>query len=180
MSGAASGDTKNGNASMSPETASPPPCAVAADTKLETPEGPLTVRTIARTPCSVLTRTETGQLRFHMTNHARSLGEPRPVLRISLDGGLSFRVGPGQALLRPDGGEVRAADLRPGDQLASVFVFPAGYVYRDDDGNEHTSTASVRVAAVAPDGEAELFTLRVNRTGLFAFSSGVLGKAEGS
>jgi hypothetical protein len=165
---------------MTSEDASASPCAVAADAKLETPEGPLTIRTIARTPCSVLTRTETGQVRFHMTKQARSLGEPRPVLRISLDGDLSFRVGAGQVVLRPDGSEVRAVDLRPGDELASIFVFPAGYVFRDDDGNEHTSTASVRVAAVAGDGEAELFSLRVNRTGLFAFSSGVLGKAEGS
>jgi hypothetical protein len=155
------------------------PCAVAADAKLETPEGPLTMRTVAKTPCSVLTRTASGEVRFRMTHDARSLGDPVPVLRITLAGGLSFRVGAAQVLLRPDGGEVQAAALRPGEEVASAFVFPAGYAYRTDDGKEEVSTGGVRIAAVRPDGEAELFSFRVNQAATFAFSSGVLGKAAG-
>ena len=42
-------------------------CAVAANTKLETPEGPITVATLARTPASVLTRTDDDQVRFALT-----------------------------------------------------------------------------------------------------------------
>jgi hypothetical protein len=156
------------------------PCAVAADTKLETPEGPLAMRTVARTPCSVLTRTAGGAVRFHMTREARALDGTAAVVKITLEGGLAFRVGPEQVLLRPDGAEVRAADLRPGDDLASVFAFPPGYVYRTDGGVEAVSTGGVRVADVRPDGEAERFSFRVHQTGTFAFSSGVLGKAEGS
>jgi hypothetical protein len=155
------------------------PCAVAADAKLETPEGPLTMRTIAKTPCSVLTRTESGEVRFHMTREARPLGDPTAVLRVTLVGGLSFRVGPEQLLLKPDRSEVRANELRAGDELASVFTFPAGYVYRADDGKEETSTGGVRIAEIRPDGEAEVFSFRVNGTGTFAFSSGVLARAEG-
>ncbi len=155
-------------------------CAVAADAKLETPEGPLTMRTVAKTPCSVLTRTENGEVRFHMTHDARPLGEPQAVLRITLAGGLSFRVGSEQMLLRPDRSEARASELRPGDELASVFTFPVGYAYRTDDGKEATSTGGVRIAEIRPDGEAELFSFRVNGTGTFAFSSGVLAKAEGT
>jgi hypothetical protein len=156
------------------------PCAVAADAKLETPEGPLTMRTVAKTPCSVLTRTETGEVRFHMTHDARPLGDPVAVLRITLDGGRSFRVGAQQVFLRPDRSEARADELRAGDELASVFTFPVGYTYRADDGREETSTGGVRIAEIRPDGEAELFSFRVNGTGTFAFSSGVLARAEGS
>jgi hypothetical protein len=39
-------------------------CAIAADTKLETPEGPLTVKTVAASPTSVMTRPDDGQVRL--------------------------------------------------------------------------------------------------------------------
>jgi hypothetical protein len=155
------------------------PCAVAAETKLETPEGPLTMRTVAKTPCSVFTRTDEGQVRFHMTKAARLLGEAQPVLRVTLENGLSLRVGPDQILVAGDGAEVRAADLHPGTELASIFAFPAGYTYRADDGRELTSRGTLTVQSVEPGGEADLFSFRVNRSGRFAFSAGVLGKAEG-
>ena len=154
-------------------------CQVAADTKLETPEGPLTMRTVAKTPCSVLTRTDEGQVRFHMTHRAAPSGAPAPVLRVRLASGLSLRVGSEQILYRDGMREVRAADLRPGDELVSIFSFPAGYAYRTDDGREEVSRGTVAVSEVAPDGEAEVFAFCVNQTGRFAFSAGVLGKAAG-
>ena len=153
-------------------------CAVAADTKLETPEGPLTMRTIAKTPCSVMTRTEDGKTRFHMIVSPEQLEAPRPVVRVQLDNGHALRVGADQVLFGDGMREVRAGELKAGDQLVGVFAFPTGYVYRADDGTEQTSRATVTVQSVAPAGEADVFRFGVNVTGRFAFSAGVLGKAE--
>lgn len=153
-------------------------CAVAHDTKLETPEGPLTVKTVGASPTSVMTPTDAGQVRFAMTTEVRRVAEAQPVLRITLENGRAFRVGAEQILLGQGMREVRAGELRAGDELASAFVFPAGYRYQTDAGEERTSQGSVRITAVEPGGEADLYSLKVPRTGRFVFSSGVLGKAE--
>jgi hypothetical protein len=152
-------------------------CAIASDTKLETPEGPLTIKTVGASPTAVMTRTDDGTVRFAMTSDVRKLGDPQPVLRIALENGRAMRVAPEQILLAPDLREVRAADLRAGDELLNAFAFPPGYEYRTDDGQTRTSNGAVAVKAVEPGGEAELYSLRVTRTGCFVFSSGVIGKA---
>jgi len=153
-------------------------CAIAADTKLETPEGPITVKTVLKSPTSVMTRTDDRVLRFAMTSGARLLGDSLPVLKISLDNGRSLRVGSEQVLFGLGMREVAAADLRPGDRLECVFSFPPGYAYRTDDGEERVSDGGVAVVAVEPAGEAEVHGLSVARTGRFVFSAGVLGKAD--
>ena len=155
-------------------------CAVAVDTKLETPEGPLTMRTVAKTPCSVMTRSDEGTTRFHMTKEARLIAEAQPTVRITLGNGLSFRVAGNQVLYGEGMQEVAAADIRPGDELISAFAFPAGYEYRTDDGERRISRGTVGVQSVEPGGPADVYSFRVNRTGRFVFSAGVLGKAEGS
>jgi hypothetical protein len=155
-------------------------CAVAVNTKLETPEGPLTMRTVAKTPCSVMTRTDEGEIRFHMTRDARVQGEALPTLRITLEDGLSFQVGENQVLFKEGMQEARAVDIRPGDQLVSAFAFPPGYVYRTDDGEERTSQGTVGVKSVEAADPCDVYSFRVNRTGRFVFSAGVLGKAEGA
>jgi hypothetical protein len=154
-------------------------CAVAVDTKLETPEGPLTMRTVAKTPCSVMTRTDDGKVRFHMTKDARVVGEARPTLRITLENDLTLRVGEDQVLFKDGMQEVRAVDIRPGDQLVSAFAFPTGYVYRTDEGEERTSQGTVAVKSIEPVEPSDVYGFRVNRTGRFVFSAGVVGKAEG-
>jgi hypothetical protein len=156
----------------------PMSCAIAADTKLETPEGPLTVKTVAASPTSVMTRTDDGQVRFAMTTAVRKLAEAQPVVRIALDNGRALRVGAEQTLLAADGQETRAGTLRVGDELLNAFAFPVGYEYRTDDGQTRTSTGAVAVVAVEPAGAADLYSLQVPRTGRFVFSSGVVGTAE--
>jgi hypothetical protein len=153
-------------------------CAIAADTKLETPEGPLTVKTVGTSPTSVMTRTDDGQVRFAMTSAVRKVAEAQPVVRIALENGRALRVGAEQILLAADQREIPAAALRAGDELLNAFAFPVGYEYRTDDGQNRTSTGTVKVVAVEPAGEADLFSLKVDRTGRFVFSSGVIGKAE--
>jgi hypothetical protein len=153
-------------------------CAIAADTKLETPEGPLTVKTVGNSPTAVMTRTATGLLRFAMTTAVRKIGEAQPVLRITLENGRAFRVAPEQRLVGRDDAELRAGDLKPGDALLNAFSFPVGYEYRTDSGETRVSDGCVAIAALAPAGEADLYALRVERTGRFVFSAGAIGLAE--
>jgi len=152
-------------------------CAIAADTKLETAEGPLTVKTVGASPTAVMTPIEAGQVRFAMTSDVRKAAEAQPVLRIALANGRALRVGPGQVLFGPGWQEVRADALRAGDELLNVFTFPAGYEYRTDDGQTRVSNGTVAVASVELAGGADVYSLRVARTGRFVFSSGVVGKA---
>jgi hypothetical protein len=126
-----------------------------------------------------MTRTDEGTIRFHMTKEARVLGEAQPTLRITLENGLTFRVGENQVLFKEGMQEVRAAEIRPQDSLLSAFAFPAGYEFRTDDGEERTSDGTIGVRSVEPADAAELYSFRVNRTGRFVFSAGVIGKAEG-
>jgi hypothetical protein len=155
-------------------------CSIAADTKLETPEGPLTIKTVGGSPTSVMTRTDDGLVRFAMSTDVHKVAEARPVLRIVLDNGRAFRVGADQILLAgPEPHEVRAGDLRAGDALLGAFVFPLGYAYRTDAGEERLSQGTVAVTAVEPSGEADIYSLKVPRTGRFVFASGAIGKAEG-
>jgi len=153
-------------------------CAIAADTKLETPEGPLTAKTVLKSPTAVMTRTDDGAVRFAMTSGAAVLGENLPVLRIALDNGLSLRVGADQVLFAAGMREVTAGALKPGDRLESVFSFPKGYTYKTDAGEERVSDGAVAVTAVEPAGEAEVHSMSVAMTGRFAFSAGVLGKSS--
>jgi hypothetical protein len=154
------------------------PCAIAADTKLETPEGPLTVKTVGASPTAVMTRTDEGAVRFAMTTEVRKVAEAQPVLRITLENGRALRVGPDQVLLAPDLREVAARELRAGDELLNAFSFPVGYEYRADDDQVRASNGGVKVARVEPAGDADLYSLKVARTGRFVFSSGVIGKAD--
>src|SRR5262249_7218770 len=83
-------------------------CAVAGDTKVETPEGPLAIRTLVTTPTAVLTRTDAGVVRFAMMRGVQKADGMRSVVRVTLDNGLSFRVAPSQILLKRGMVEVAA------------------------------------------------------------------------
>jgi hypothetical protein len=151
--------------------------AIAADTKLETPEGPITAKTVLKSPTAVMTRTDDGAIRFAMTTPGE-LTPSQPVLRIALENGKSFVVGRAQTLLRKGMEPVAASDLRAGDRLEAVFVFPAGYVYKTDAGAEVESDGMIGVVSVEPAGEADVYAVVVERTGRFAFSAGALGVAD--
>lgn len=153
-------------------------CALAADTKVETPEGAMTVKSVAGKAVSVFTR-EAGRLRFRMMRDVRRIAEQQPVVRITLDNGHTFRVGREQVFYRRGGGECRADVLRPGDELVAAFSFPEGYCFRDDaTGEERVSGAAWKVTAVEGGGNADLYALGVNRSDCFMIAAGVLCKAE--
>ena len=154
-------------------------CAVASDTKLETPEGPLTVKTVGNSPTPVMICGDDGHHAFAMTSDVRVIAATQPVLRITLDNGRSLRVGAEQLLWGPDGRTRRAGDLQAGDALLSAFAFPVGYNYRTDAGGLRVSDGCVAVASIGDGGSADLYTLRLNRDARFVFSCGVLGSAAG-
>jgi hypothetical protein len=154
-------------------------CAVAADTKLETPEGGLTMSSLATKPAALLTRTDAREVRFAMIKNVAKIGEAQPVVRVRLSNGGTFRVGADQVLYKRGMVEATAGALQVGDELDAVFSFPDGYAYTADDGRQVTSSGSVVVTAIEPAGEADVFSFAVNRVGRFLFSAGVLGKANG-
>jgi hypothetical protein len=154
-------------------------CALAADTKLETPEGPLTVKTVGASPTPVMVRGGDGRVRFIMSRDVRIIGSAQPVLRIALENGRALRLGADQLLLGPDGGERRAGDIQAGDALLAAFAFPVGYTYRTDGGDSRVSDGCITVASVADGGTADLYSLAVTPGMPFVLSCGLLGRAAG-
>jgi hypothetical protein len=154
-------------------------CALAAETRVETPEGPLAIRTVAGKAIPVFTR-EADRVRFRMMLDVRKLAEQQPVLEITLETGAAFRVAPQQILFKKGMVECRADALRVGDLLVPVFHYPEHYAFTDDgDGTVKASSAGLSVVAIEPAGTADIYTFGVNRTGCFFLSAGVLGKADG-
>lgn len=155
-------------------------CALAAETKLETPEGAITIKGIATKAAPVFT-VENDRHRFRMALDARLLAEAQPVVRVTLATGASFRAGADQVCFKKDGSEARVGDLTPGDTLEPLHTYIEGYEYRDDEsGDTVACDATVAVASVEPAGEADIYSLRVNKTGTFFVAAGVLCKAEGA
>lgn len=153
-------------------------CALAADTKVETPEGAMAIRTLAGKTVSVFTREPAGRVRFRRLLDVQKVAEQQPVLRVTLETGAAFRVAPQQVLYKKGMVECRADALRVGDELEPAFHYPEGYEYRDDvAGGVRPSTRGVRVTGVAADGTADLFSFGVNQTGCFFLTAGVLCKA---
>ncbi len=155
-------------------------CALAAETKLETPEGPLTVRGLAGKSVPVFVRDEGGHVRFRVSRNVQKVAEAAPVVKIVLETGESFRVGPEQVLFKKGMVEVQAADLQAGDELVPMFHYPEGYVYSDStSGREVASSGATRVASVESSGTADLYALEVDGTGVFFVAAGVLCRAAG-
>lgn len=154
-------------------------CALAADTRVETPEGALTIRSVAGKAIAVLTREPQGRARFRLMQNVRKTGEQQSVLKITLETGHSFRVAPEQVMYRKGMEECRADALRAGDRLEPAFHYPHAYRYHDDvSGGECESDASLRIASIEADGRADIYSFAVNQTGCFFLSAGVLCKAE--
>jgi hypothetical protein len=154
-------------------------CGLAAETKIETPEGGLTARGVAGKNVSVFTREPEGRVRFRRILNARCVAENQPVLRVTLESGVSFRVAPDQVFYKKGMTETRADKLQSGDELLPAFCYLEGYEYVDDRNAATTvSNAAIRVTKVEPAGNSDLYAFGVNRTGNFFLSAGVLCKAE--
>jgi hypothetical protein len=154
-------------------------CALAADTKVETPEGAMTIRSVAGKSIAVFTREPEGRVRFRMMQNVRKTAEQQPVLKLTLETGHSFRVAAEQVLYKKGMVECRADALRVGDGLEPAFHYPQSYRFKDDvGGSERESDARLRITRVEAGGNADIYTFAVQRTGCFFLSAGVLCKAE--
>lgn len=153
-------------------------CAIAGDTKVETPEGSMTIKSCAGKAIPVLTRTPDSAILFRMMRDVRKVAEEHPVLRITLETGASFRVAPEQLLVQADGQTIPAAAAQPGTALLPAFHYPTGYAYTADNGEARVSDRALKIRSVEPAGAAEVYTLGVNQTGAFFLAAGVLLQAE--
>ena len=154
-------------------------CAVAVDTKLETPEGPLRLRSLVRKAAPVFSFDSDAKIRFRMFKDAELIGESQPVLRVTLDTGKHFRVGAEQLLLTAEMEEVAASQLKSGSLLKPAFTYPRDYSYHDDvTGEPAVSQAALAVDTVESDGEADVYAFSVNVSGNFLLSAGVFAKAR--
>ncbi len=154
-------------------------CGLAAETKVETPEGAMAIRSAAGKSIAVFSREPTGRVRFRMMQNVRKVGEQQPVLKLTLHNGQSFRVVPEQVVFKKGLVECRVDALQVGDALEPAFAYPDGYQFKSDaDGGERTSEASLRVTSIEAAGSADIYSLGVNRTGCFFLTAGILCKAE--
>ncbi len=158
------------------------PCALAADAKLETPEGPLTVKTVGAAPTPVMVLGEDGERglaehAFAMSEEVHVVATAQPVLRLVLDTGRAVRLGAEQVLLDGSGVACRVGDLVDGVRLRSAFAFPVGYQYLTDAGASCVSDGCVGVASVGDGGVADIYSLRLGRGSRFVLSCGLVGIA---
>lgn len=153
-------------------------CGIAAETKVETPEGSMTIRACAGKAIPVLTRSDENAILFRMMLEVRKVADDHPVLKVTLENGESFRIAPEQILVQADEQAVAAAGLKAGIALLPAFHYPQGYGYRSDGGAECVSDHALKVVRVEPAGTAEVYALGVNQTGCFFLAAGVLCRAE--
>ena len=94
---------------------------LAADSLVETIDGPVEIVKLVGKVMPVLTRFEDGKLGFRMMTQIRELDPEADLLRLTNGDGQVLRVGADHVFVRADGREVRARELAPGDEL-SVLV----------------------------------------------------------
>ena len=154
-------------------------CGLAADTKVETPEGALAIRGVAGKAIAVFTREPAGRVRFRLMQDVRKTAEQQPVLKITLETGHAFRVAPYQVLYQKGMVECRADALQVGDALEPAFHYPPGYRFTDNStAGERESTSALNITAIENGGNADIYALGVHKTGCFFLTAGVLCKAE--
>ena len=162
----------------------PPPipraCArgcLTAEGLLETVDGPVAIGGLVGKSTAVMTRFPDGRIGFRLLTKIAVTASAVAVVRVSFDNGQSVVVDAGHAFYAPGGVERPVTALAPGEPLDSFAHFPAGYVYRRNDGSTATSVGAVCVAAVEPAGTADVFGGVVNETGRYFVTAGVLCKA---
>jgi hypothetical protein len=135
-------------------------CAVAADTKLETPEGPLTIKTVGASPTSVMTVNDDGAVRFALSTEVHKVADAQPVLRITLENGRALRVGAEQVLLKA-GREARAPPPAPATSCSTTS--PSRWLQYRTDG-ARTSSGTVKMSRSKPAAQADVYSLKIPRT----------------
>ncbi len=104
---------------------------LAADSLVETIDGPVEIVKLVGKVMPVLTRFDSGELGFRMMTQIRELEPEAPLLRLTNADGQTLRVGLDHVFVRADGTEVRAGEITEGAELDSGWSYPDGYVVPD-------------------------------------------------
>jgi hypothetical protein len=163
----------------------PPPTLsrLAGDALVETIDGPVEIVKLVGKATPVMTRMPDGSIGFRMLREVRELEPEADLLELRNADGQVVRTGADHVFVRADGGEVRARDLRPGDQLRAGWTYPAGYV--PPDAAEYAPrlrgkawAAVVEIAASASAGRGPVFGFSVNQTKCCYLTFGALCRAQ--
>lgn len=156
---------------------------LAADSLVETIDGPVEIVKLVGKVMPVLTRFEDGQLGFRMMTQIRELEADADLLRFTNADGQFLRVGLDHVFVRANGTEARASEIAPGDELDSGWTYPAGYTVPDAEeydagvrGQEWKTPVVVR--SVEPDGTGALYGASVKETKAYFLTFGAQSRAQ--
>lgn len=162
----------------------PPPTLsrLAEDALVETIDGPVEIVKLVGKVMPVLTRFRDGALGFRMMREVRQLDEGEIVELVNSDQ-QRVRLGADHVLVRDDGSEVRAGDLKAGATLEPSWTYVAGYT--PPDGPEYSAASratpwrrAVVVEAVTPLGRGALYGVSVNETKTYFLTFGAMSRAQ--
>jgi hypothetical protein len=104
---------------------------LAADSLIETIDGPMEIVKLIGKTIPVLTRFSGGELGFRMMTQVREIAPEAPLIRLRNGDGQVVVVGTDHVFLDAAGRAVRAADLPAGACLDSSWTYPEGYSIPD-------------------------------------------------
>ena len=168
------------------EKPKPPPPAtltrLAADSLVETIDGPVEIVKLVGKVMPVLTRFRDGALGFRMMREIRELDEGDLYELVNSDE-QRVRLGADHILVREDGSDVRVAEVRPGDRLHPGWSYVAGYTPPDapeyaPDVRGQPFDRAVVVKSIAPAGRGQQFGFSVNETKRYFLTFGAMSRAQ--
>ena len=150
--------------------------SLAADAQVEAIDGPNAVGALEGKSMPILTRLPNGKIGFRMMGKFAKSAAPAPIVKVTLENGATVRVGPEQIFFKEGMVETPASELKAGDPLIPVWHYKEGYAPPDLP-NQRPSDGTLLVAAVADDGEGDVFHAPIRETGIFFLTVGPLCKA---
>jgi hypothetical protein len=146
------------------------------DTLLEAIDGPVAVGSLEGKSMPILTRFPDGRIGFRIMGKFVKSPEPKPLVRVVFETGLSVRLGADQVLIGPGGSPIRAGELKPGDRIVWAWDYRPGY-RPPDLPQARPSDGTLQVKEVAPEGEGEVYSAPIRETGVFFLHCGALLQA---
>jgi len=104
---------------------------LAADSLVETIDGPVEIVKLVGKVMPVLTRFPSGDLGFRMMTQIREIEPEADLIRLTNADGQVLRVGADHVFVRASGEEARAREIAAGDELDSGWSYPRGYEVPD-------------------------------------------------
>ena len=162
----------------------PPPTLsrLAADALVETIDGPVEIVKLVGKVMPVLTRFRDGALGFRMMTAIRQL-EDGELMELTNADEQRVCLGVDHVLVREDGSEVRARDVRPGERLHPGWTYVAGYTAPDapeysPDMRGQPWDRVVLVTSIRSVGHGQQFGFSVNETKRYFLTFGAMSRAQ--